>query len=139
MYLLYLFARWEHRPSTKERHRFLSVAILSISLLVYPISFVSFSASLCQVFRGLTLRLFPGGFHVMGVMVSGGFLSVCPIPLHFLFFIKCYMGSCLVIFRSVVLDTLSVHFRCRILRRHLLMKVCILFSVFCVLHHVSEP
>ena len=28
--------------STKERHRFLSVAILAISLLVYPISFVSF-------------------------------------------------------------------------------------------------
>ena len=37
------------------------------------------------------------------------------------------MGSCLVIFQSVVLDILSVHFRCRILRRHLLMKVCILF------------
>ena len=47
------------------------------------------------------------------------------------------MGSCLVIFQSVVLDILSVHFRCRILRRHLLMKVCILFSVFCVLRHVS--
>ena len=62
---LCLIARWEHRPSTKERHRFLSVAIFSISLLVYPISFVSFSVSLCQVFRGLPLRLFPGGFHVM--------------------------------------------------------------------------
>ena len=55
---LCLFARWEHRPSTKERHSFLSVAIVSISLLVYPISFVSFSMSLCQVFRGLPL---PGG------------------------------------------------------------------------------
>ena len=43
---LCLFARWEHRPSTKERRRFLSVAIFSISLLVYPISFVSFSVSL---------------------------------------------------------------------------------------------
>ena len=53
---LCLIARWEHRPSTKERHRFLSVAIFSISLLVYPISFVSFSVSLCQVFRGLPLR-----------------------------------------------------------------------------------
>ena len=42
-------------------------------------------------------------------------------------------------FQSVVLDMLSVHFRCRILRRHLLMKVCILFSVFCVLRHVSDP
>ena len=138
---LCLIARWEHRPSTKERHRFLSVAIFSISLLVYPISFVSFSVSLCQVFRGLPLRLFPGGFHVMAwrVMVFGGFLSVCPIHLHFLFFISFSMGSCLVIFQSVVLDILSVHFRCRILRRHLLMKVYILFSVFCVLRHVSDP
>ena len=47
---LCLFARWEHRPSTKERHRFLSVAI-SISLLVNPISFVSFSVSPCQTLR----------------------------------------------------------------------------------------
>ena len=72
-------------------------------------------------------------------MVSGGFLSVCPIHLHFLFFISFSIGSCLVIFQSVVLGTLSVHFRCRILRRHLLMKVCIIFSVFCVLCHVSDP
>ena len=56
----------------------------------------------------------------------------------FLFFISFYMGSCLVIFQSVVLGTLSVHFRCRILRRYLLMKVCILFSNFCVLRHVSD-
>ena len=58
-YLLYLclFARSEHRPSTKERHCFLSVAIFSISFQVYPISFVSFSVSLCQVFRGLPLLL----------------------------------------------------------------------------------
>ena len=48
-------------------------------------------------------------------------------------------GSCLVIYQSIVLDTLSVHFRCKILHRHLLMKVCILFSVFCVLRHVSDP
>ena len=66
-------------------------------------------------------------------MVFGGFLSVCPIHLHFFFFISFSMGSCLVIFQSVVLDILSVHFRCSILCRHLLMKVCILFNVFCVL------
>ena len=89
-----LFARWEHRPSTKERHRFLSVAIFSIFLLVYPISFGSFSVSLCQVFRGLPLLLFPGGLHVMTwrVIVSGGFLSVCPIHLHFLFFYFIFYG-----------------------------------------------
>ena len=65
LFYLCLFARSEHRPSTKERHCFLSVAIFSISFQVYPISFVSFSVSLCQVFRGLPLLLFPGGFHVM--------------------------------------------------------------------------
>ena len=61
---LCLFARSEHRPSTKERHCFLSVAIFSISfqvciVLYCAISFVSFSVSLCQVFRGLPLLLFP--------------------------------------------------------------------------------
>ena len=73
---LCLFARWEHRPSTKECHCFLSVAIISISLLVtWCIPFLS--VSLCQIFCGLPLRLFPGGFHVMAcrVMVSGGFLN----------------------------------------------------------------
>ena len=78
-----------HRPRNAT-DCFLSVAILSISLLVYPISFVSFSVSLCQVFRGLLLCLFPEGFHVMvrQVMVSGSFLNVCPIHLHFLFYIS---------------------------------------------------
>ena len=72
-------------------------------------------------------------------MVYGGFLSVCPIHLYFLFFISCSMGSGLVSFHSVVLDTLSVHFRCKILCKHLLMEVCIIVSVFCVLRHVSDP
>ena len=73
------------------------------------------------------------------MIVSGGFLSACPIHLNFLFFISFTMGSCLVIFQSVVLGILSVHSRFSILRRHLLMKVCILFSVCCVLRHVSDP
>ena len=60
---------------------------------------------------------------------------MCHIHLHFLFFISFAVGNCLVIC-NVVLDTLSVHFRGRILRRHLLMKVCILVSVFCVLRHI---
>ena len=63
------------------------------------------------------------------VMVSGGFLSVCPIYPHFIFCITFSVGSCLVHFQSVVLVTL---------RRHLLLNVCIPFSVFCVLCHVSD-
>ena len=44
-----------------------------------------------------------------------------------------------LLFVSVLFGTLSVHFKCSILRRHLLMKVCIFFSVFCVVRHVSAP
>ena len=57
---LRLFVHWEHRPSTKERCCVPSMAILAIALMVYPIYF-----RVCQVFRGLPLPLFPGGFHVM--------------------------------------------------------------------------
>ena len=61
-----------------------------------------------------------------------------PIHLHFLFFISFSMAIYLVHFQRVVLETLYDHFKCKILRRHLLMKVCILFTVFCVLRHVSD-
>ena len=40
-----------------------------------------------------------------------------------LFFISFSMGSCLVIFQCVLLGALSVHIRCRILHRHLLVNV----------------
>ena len=37
------------------------------------------------------------------------------------------------------MSPLAFHFSSKVLRRHLLMKVGILFSVFCVLRHVSDP
>ena len=46
---------------------------------------------------------------------------MCPIHFHVLFFISFSMGSCLVHFHGVVLDTLSDHCRCRILCRYMLM------------------
>ena len=48
------------------------------------------------------------GFHVMAwwVMVSGGFLNICPSYFHFIF-ISFSIGNCLVPFQSVVLGTLS--------------------------------
>ena len=64
---------------------------------------------------------------------------MCPTHLHVFFFISFSMGIYLVHFHCVVLDTLHNHFRCKMLLRHLLMKVCILFSVFCVLRHISDP
>ena len=106
-------------------HSCLFVFIFSIFLPVYPIFFLSFSVSLFQVFLGHPLLLFSCGFHVSAccVMFVSGFLSVYPIQLHFLFFILISTGSCLVLSHSVVLDTLCDHFSCKILRRHLLMKV----------------
>ena len=68
-------------------------------------------------------------------MVSGDVPSVCPIHLHF----SSLFHFHLVNFQSVVLVTLSDHFRCRILRRHLLINVYNLVSVFCVLRHVADP
>ena len=51
-----------------------------------------------------------------------------PPPFSLLCFIS--VGSCLVIFQSVVLDSLSVHFRCKILRKHLLVKVRIILASY---------
>ena len=51
----------QHKPSTTER----LFVIFFVSLLVCPISFVSFSVPRCHVFRGLPLRLFSGWFHAM--------------------------------------------------------------------------
>ena len=76
----------------------------------------------------------PGGVGVPCDGLTGDdcwrFPEYMSYPPPFLLFISFSMGSCLVIFQSVVLDTLSVHFRSKTLRRHLLMKVCIRFSVF---------
>ena len=52
---------------------------------------------------------------------------MCPIHLHCIFFIEFSIG--LAYFQSVLLDTLSDHFRCRILRRYWLINACITFLV----------
>ena len=120
-----LFARWSmgHRPFFL--HSGLFVAIFSISLPGHPIFLLSFVVSLCQVFLGLPLLHLPWWFHVSAcrVMFLAGSLSVYPIHLHVVFVISCSTGSCLVLSHSVVLGTLSDHFRCKILRRHLLLKI----------------
>jgi len=67
---LHLFAHWEHMPLTKKRHCCLSEAILFISLGISHLLF-----------------LFQGG-SMWWVMISGGFLSMYRIHLHFLFFIN---------------------------------------------------
>ena len=84
--------------------------------------------SLCQVFLGLPLRFFPGGLHVVAwrVMISGGFLNVCPIH-HLISFVSFSMDSCLVIFHSVVLDTLTFEL---IILSLVLVLICFALQIF---------
>ena len=137
-----LFAYWGHRSSPMVLHSCIFVAFFSISFPASPIFFLSLSVSLCQVFLGLPLFLFPWGFHLSDCMSCDvcSWFPQCvsyPPPFSLLYFV--FYWQLFGPFPSVLLDTLSDHFRCKILHRHLLMKVCILFSVFCVICHVSKP
>ena len=104
-----LCARWEQRPTTIVLHTCLWPFSPFLSRCIF---FLSFSVSLCQVFLGLPL--FPFRVSDCCVMSIAGFPIVCPIYLHFLFFISFSTGSCLILSHSVVLDSLSDHFRCKI-------------------------
>ena len=43
-------------------------------------------------------------------------------------FISCSIDSCLFHSQSEVLGALSAHFMCKVLRKHLLMKVCTFYT-----------
>ena len=105
-----LFAQWEHRPSTMVLHPCLFVVkkIRFFPGVSHLLSFIS--VYLCQIFLRFPLFSFLS------------FLSVCLIHLHFLLFISFFTCMCSVLSHNIMLDILSDHF---------LMKVCILFSVFC--------
>ena len=116
---VFLSARCFSLPGVSPCQVFLSARCFSLP-----------GVSLYQVFLSarcffLPLLLFPWWFHVSACrdMFVAGFLNVCLIHLHFLFVISCSTGSCLVLSQSAVLDSLLEHFRCQVLRRHLLMKV----------------
>ena len=120
-----LFARWEYRPlSSILVCLWPFFPFLSRCIPYFFFRFLCLSAMCLSAF--LFFSFLVSACHV--ILVSG-FLSVC-IYLHFLFFISFSTGSCLVLSHSVVLHTFSDHFRYKILRRHLLMKFCIRFSVF---------
>ena len=128
-YACLLAGRTGHRPKTATVFR---PWPSSPSLSWCKPSLVSLSVSLPGV--SWTTSPLPRGLHLVAwlVMVSWDFPSVWSIDLHFLFFISFAMGSCLVHFQSVVLDTLSDHFTCEILCRPLLMKVC---STVCIVFY----
>ena len=76
-----------------------------------PCSFNSDSVSLRQVLLGRPLPLLPCGFHLRAclVMLFGGFFSVWPIHVHFLFLICVFMGSCFFLCQRSSFLTLSNH------------------------------
>ena len=136
-----LSARWGHRPSTVDRQRVRSCAILSSWFQLQPVWRASASRSLLQVFLGLPLFRFPWGFQVRAwrVMLVGGFLRVCPIHLHLRFFISSSTSSCPVLCQRSLLLMVSGQKILNIFRRQPLMKVWTLLIIFFVDLQVSEP
>src|SRR5579871_5020528 len=85
----WVFAQpWVHMPRTKTLHLTLSLDILLMSVHA---SFLS-AKSLLRVFLCLPFFLFPCGSHVSAcrAILFSGFLSVCPIHLHFLSLISVF-------------------------------------------------
>ena len=130
----------EHRATTVCLHFPQSLACLLAVSHVRPILFNSSMALRLHVCLGRPGFLFPCGFQSKDwrVTFEGSFLSACPTHFHFLCLIWIDMGSWLALFHSSVFGTLSCHFNWRIWRRHLLMKVWILFELPVVTLHVSE-
>ena len=93
-----------------------------------PISLVSLSTSLLQVFLGLPFFLFPCGFHVRAclVMLSFGFLRVWPIHFHFLIFMSSSIGLWLVLRHNSSFVILSGQWIWRIFLRQEFTNVCTL-------------
>jgi hypothetical protein len=98
----------EHRAPVKLLRLFFWFAKALTSLQVFPISVISSSIVLLQVFLGHPL-LAPWGFqsNTSFSMVPAGFLKVCPIPHHFLFLFWMSVGSCFVISHRELFDIVS--------------------------------
>ena len=112
----------EHRPSTTCFHRTRFWAIFSSPLKLYPFAAISASIPLLQVCFGLPRLRFPDGFHRSAcfVMLSMGFLSVCPIHDHFLLLITLFTGSWPVLSPKFFVPDLFWPGILSILRRNLL-------------------
>ena len=141
LHLLHPSPLGKHRSATKAFQARLSKAIFSRSRHSLPIFLRSISNSRLQVFLGLPLLLLPWGFHRRAclAMLSGGFLSVCPIHRHLLLIISCSTCRCPALSHSSLFVVLSYHLKWNILRRHLLMNVCSFLVFTLVVLHVSAP
>ena len=130
-----LSARWGHRPTTVDRQRVQSCAILSSWFQLQPVWRASESRYLLQVFLGFTLFCFPWGFQVRAwrVMLVGSFVRVCPIHLHLRYFISSSTSSCPVLCQRYLLLMVSGQKILNIFRRQPLL------IIFFVVLQVSEP
>lgn len=102
------------------------VASFSRSPQLCPLPDISVWTSLLQLFLGRPIFHFPWGFHFRAcrVMLVTGFLTVCPIQLHFLLWICMSKGSCPVLSHRSTFLTLSLHQIFGILLRQSLINVC---------------
>ena len=115
-----------------------AIALTSLHVLFSPL--ISSSIDLFQVILGHPLRLTPCGFQSSACFSTAPFvfLSVWPIQLHFLVFICISIGFCLVFSHRSSFDIVSGHVICRILLKHLFIKVCILLLFICITLHASQ-
>jgi hypothetical protein len=95
----------------KLLHLLLCFSNALTSLQAFPISVISSSVVLLQVFLGRSLLLAPWGFqsNASFSIASASFLKVWPLHLYFLFLIWMSVGSCFVIPRRQLFDIVSGH------------------------------
>jgi hypothetical protein len=119
----------EHRAPVKVLHVFLWFANALTPVQVFPISVISSSIVLLQVFLGRAPLLAPWGFQ------SNTSVSMCPVHLHFLFLIWMSIASCFVISHRELFDVVSGQLMFKIRLKHLFTKLCNLFLLaFSTLH-----
>ena len=96
-----------------------------------PSFFMSIWNSICQVFVGRPLFLFPWGFHIRACLVvfNIGLRRVCPIHRHLLCPISSLAGVCFVLVHRSSFEILSGQWIFRIFLMHPFMKVCTLLVV----------
>ena len=130
-----------HRPLTTVLHLVLFCAMRTRSCHLYPSISISAIKSLLQVFLGLPLPHFPWGFHCRAclAMLCFGFISVCPIHLHFLLFNSSSTGGWLVFSQSSLLEIFSGHLKLKMCLRQLLMNIWSLCRRLLVVFQVSAP
>lgn len=129
-----LFSHREHRPLRKA----VFCAIFVISFQMHHIYFISNSRSCHQVFLDWHLFLFLWEFHVTDCLVMLDVGLLMSDQSTSIFLISFFTGSCLVLYQRMLFITLLNHFKLIILHRQHFTKVCIFFSICCVMRHVSE-